>query len=300
MCGRYASARKRQDLLEEFRIERDLVTDDLEPDYNVAPTKPVYAVLTRGERRSATAPAGDGDGGSAKPPDVARELRVVRWGLVPSWAKDPAIGSRLINARVETVDAKPSFRSAFARRRCLLPADGFYEWLKVEQDGKARKQPYYIHRADDGELAFAGLYELWRDKSAPDDHPQAWLWTAVIITTTAPDEVGRIHDRMPMVIDPARWEDWLDPANTDTSGVRSLLAPAAASGLVSYPVGTDVNYVRNNGPGLITPMAPGAGGDGQAGGGRGNSGPRSGPATGRPARTRDRHRPSDSAPLSLF
>src|SRR5215470_12324066 len=116
MCGRYASARKRQDLLEEFRIERDRVVDDLEPDYNVAPTKAVYAVLTRGERAE-----------PAK--DVARELRVVRWGLVPSWAKDPAIGSRMINARVETVDAKPSFRSAFAKRRCLLPADGFYEWL---------------------------------------------------------------------------------------------------------------------------------------------------------------------------
>ena len=300
MCGRYASARKRQDLLEEFRIERDLVTDDLAPDYNVAPTKPVYAVLTRGERRSATAPAGDGDGGSAEPAGVARELRVLRWGLVPSWAKDPAIGSRLINARVETVDSKPSFRSAFAKRRCLLPADGFYEWLKVEQDGKTRKQPYYIHRADGGELAFAGLYELWRDRDAPDDHPQAWLWTAVIITTTAPDEVGRIHDRMPMVIDPARWQDWLDPANNDTSGVRALLAPAAASGLVSYEVGTDVNYVRNNGPGLIEPLAPGTGGGGQADGGQTDNGPRSGPATGRPARTRDRYRPADSAPLSLF
>jgi len=309
MCGRYASARKRQDLLEEFRIERDLVTDDLEPDYNVAPTKPVYAVLTRGERRSATAPAGDGDGGSAEPPGVARELRVLRWGLVPSWAKDPAIGSRLINARVETVDSKPSFRSAFAKRRCLLPADGFYEWLKVEQDGKTRKQPYYIHRADGGELAFAGLYELWRDRDAPDDHPQAWLWTAVIITTTAPDEVGRIHDRMPMVIDPANWGDWLDPGNNDVPGVHALLAPAAVSGLESYPVGTDVNYVRNNGPGLIRPVTPGTGENGQAGDGRGDGGPRSGPmagqsasapVTGRPGRTRDRYRRSDSAPLSLF
>ena len=102
----------------------------------------------------------DGDGGPAKPADVARELRVVRWGLVPSWAKDPAVGSRMINARAETVDAKPSFRSAFTKRRCLLPADGFYEWLWVlNEDGKTRKQPYYIHNADDGELAFAGLYE---------------------------------------------------------------------------------------------------------------------------------------------
>ena len=300
MCGRYASARKRQDLLEEFRIERDLVTDDLAPDYNVAPTKPVYAVLTRAERGSA-GPAAE----SAAAPDggVARELRVVRWGLVPSWAKDPAIGSRLINARVETVDSKPSFRSAFAKRRCLLPADGFYEWLSVEQQGKARKQPYYIHRADGGELAFAGLYELWRDRSTPDDHPQAWLWTAVIITTSAEDEVGRIHDRMPMIIDPAGWDDWLDPANNEAPGVRALLAPASASGLASYPVGTDVNYVRNNGPGLIKPLAPTAAGDGHAdGGGPGESGPRSGPMAGqdRPARTRDRYRRPDSAPLSLF
>ena len=256
MCGRYASARKRQDLLEEFRIDRDRVTDDLEPDYNVAPTKPVYAVLTR-SRGGPGDGTGPGDGASAgeAAADVARELRVVRWGLVPFWAKDPAIGSRMINARVETVDAKPAFRRAFAKRRCLLPADGFYEWLQVEQEGKVRKQPYYIHRADGGVLAFAGLYELWRDKSVPDDHPQAWLWTTVIITTSAEDEVGRIHDRMPMVVDPARWGDWLDPASGDSAHVHALLAPAAASGLASYPVGTDVNYVRNNGPGLIEPLA---------------------------------------------
>src|SRR6516225_6529849 len=306
MCGRYASARKRQDLLEEFRIERDRVVDDLEPDYNVAPTKPVYAVLTRGERGST---AGTGAaGGQAN--DVARELRVLRWGLVPSWAKDPAIGSRMINARVETVDSKPSFRSAFTKRRCLLPADGFYEWIKVEQDGKTRKQPYYIRRADDGELAFAGLYELWRDKSQPDDHPLAWLWTTVIITTTAPDEAGRIHDRMPMVIDPAQWGDWLDQANNDPSRVHPLLVPAAASGLVSYPVGIDVNYVRNNGPGLIKPLDPSTGDTGHAAGGLpGEKGPRSGPIGGkpglapgedRPARTRNRYRHPDSAPLSLF
>jgi putative SOS response-associated peptidase YedK len=104
-------------------------------------------------------------------------------------------------------------------------------------------------------LAFAGLYELWRDKSVPDDHPQAWLWTTVIITTRAEDEVGHIHDRMPMVIGPARWDDWLDPANTEASDVRPLLAPASASGLATYPVGTDVNYVRNNGPALIKPLA---------------------------------------------
>src|SRR5690242_17579128 len=252
MCGRYASARKRQDLLEEFRIDRDRVSADLEPDYNVAPTKPVYAVLTRPQREP---DEGGGPEAGAGPEDVARELRVVRWGLVPFWAKDPSIGSRMINARVETVDSKPAFRRAFAKRRCLLPADGFYEWMKVSDQGKVHKQPYYIHRADGGELAFAGLYELWRDKSVPEDHPQAWLWTSVIITTSAPDEAGRIHERMPMVIDPARWGDWLDPANGDPAHVHALLAPAAASGLASYPVGTAVNYVRNNGPGLIEPLA---------------------------------------------
>lgn len=285
MCGRFASARKRAELLEEFRIERDHVTEPLQPDYNVAPTKPVYAVLSRGERGpagKAAAPAGD----------VARELRVVRWGLVPSWAKDTSIGSRLINARAETVASKPAFRGAFARRRCLLPADGFYEWISVTGQGRAYKQPYYIHRADGGILAFAGLYELWRDKSYPDDHPRAWLWTAVIITTRAEDEVGRIHDRMPMVIDPGRWDDWLGPAQGDPAALHALLTPAAAGKLASYPVPRDVNSVRNNGPGLIRPLQPD-----ETGGGPGGGGPGGGhPGEGGP---RDRHR-HQAAPLTLF
>ncbi len=251
MCGRFASARKRQELLEEFRIERDRVTESLEPDYNVAPTKQVYAVLTRGSRGH----------GETPPQEVARELRVVRWGLIPSWAKDVSIGSRLINARAETVDSKPAFRQAFAKRRCLLPADGFYEWQQVTENGRVRKQPYFIHRPDGGVLAFAGLYEIWRDAAYPDDHPQAWLWTATIITTRAEDGVGRIHDRMPMVIEPGRWTDWLDPVNTDPADLHALLAPALSGGLASYPVSTEVNAVRNNGPALIQPLAgePGGG-----------------------------------------
>ena len=241
MCGRYASARKREELLAEFRIERDRVDESLEPDYNVAPTKPVYAVLTRGSR---------GHGESA-PQDVARELRVVRWGLVPYWAKDLKIGSRMINARAETVDSKPAFRQAFTRRRCLLPADGFYEWQQVAGNGKTRKQPYFIHRADGGVLAFAGLYEIWRDESYPDDHPDGWLWTSTIITTRAEDSVGKIHDRMPMVIEPARWTDWLDPGNSDRADLLALLAPAMSGGLETYPVSMAVNAVRNNGPALV-------------------------------------------------
>jgi len=251
MCGRYASARSRIELLEEFTVQRDRVDEPLKPDYNVAPTKPVYAVLTRAPRDKQEPPA--------------RELRVVRWGLVPSWAKDLSIGSRMINARAETVSEKPAFRNAFARRRCLLPADGYYEWQQPPAGTKGPKQPYFICRPDHGVLALAGIYELWRDRAVPDDDPAAWLWTAAIITTSAPDELGEIHDRMPMVIDRAGWADWLDPANTDAGDVRALLAPAAAAahGLTSYPVSLAVNSVRHNGPELIEqadPVSPGLGG----------------------------------------
>jgi putative SOS response-associated peptidase YedK len=278
MCGRYASARKRIELLEEFRVQRDRVSEPLEPDYNVAPTKRVYAVMTRDQRPSESAAQASGDGparadgrpGGDEPSGVARELRVVRWGLVPFWAKDPKIGSRMINARAETVSSKPAFRHAFKRRRCLLPADGYYEWQApdgTEADtpgGKAPKQPYFICRGDGGPLAFAGLYELWRDAALPDDHERAWLWTATIITTSATDELGKIHDRMPMVIEPERWADWLDPAADDPADLAALLAPAATSGLTSYPVSTSVNSVRNNGPDLLTrielaPPGPGGG-----------------------------------------
>jgi putative SOS response-associated peptidase YedK len=254
MCGRYASARKRIELLEEFSVQRDQVTQPLLPDYNVAPTKPVYAVMDRPARAepAATEPADKDDPGRA---EIARELRVVRWGLVPAWAKDIKIGSRLINARAETVHEKPSFRRAFARRRCLLPADGYFEWQVREEGGKKVKQPFFIHRADSGPLAFAGLYELWRDHAVPDGDPAAWLWTTTIITTTAPDELGQIHDRMPMVIAPESWADWLSPGNSDVSDLRALLTPAAARGLASYPVSTAVNSVRNNGPDLIEPVA---------------------------------------------
>ena len=206
-----------------------------------------------------------------------RELRVVRWGLVPFWAKDISIGSRLINARAETVASKPAFRHAFARHRCLLPADGFYEWEKSGDSKGARKQPHYIRREDGGVLAFAGLYELWRDKDRPDDDPDSWLWTATIITTRAEDEVGRIHDRMPMVIEPGRWADWLDPAAPSTEALHGLMTPAASVHLTTYPVSTEVNSVRNNGPGLIEPMegdsepagSPRAGAGGHSGASRG-------------------------------
>src|SRR5215475_4224019 len=153
MCGRYSSSRNPADLADEFEVEQ-VDEDDLSPDYNVAPTKSVYAVLDRAPRARA-------DQAEAEPePRPIRQLRVVTWGLVPSWAKDPSIGNKLINARMETVAEKPAFKRAFASRRCLLPADGYYEWMGEK---RGSKQPYFIHPRDGGILAMAGVYELWRD-----------------------------------------------------------------------------------------------------------------------------------------
>ncbi len=230
-------------------MERDRVGEDRDPDYNVAPTKRIYAVLSPGGR-----PPGDlPHGGAARPPISPRELRLLRWGLVPSWAKDTSGGARMINARAETVAVKPAFRGAFGRRRCIIPADGYYEWQAA---GKAKK-PFYIYRTDGGILAFAGIYELWRDESVPADHEHAWYWSGAIITTDAADDIGKIHDRTPMVIAPEGWADWLDPANNDKELLLATMLPATSSGaggLTSHLVSTAVNSVRNNGPDLIEPL----------------------------------------------
>ncbi|MFI6395616.1 SOS response-associated peptidase [Nonomuraea sp. NPDC050547] len=239
MCGRYASARKKHELLEEFQVELDAEPDkELSPDYNVAPTKQVYAVLSRVPEEAERA---------------VRQLRVVKWGLVPVWAKDPSVGSRMINARAETLAEKPAYKQAFAKRRCLIPADGYFEWMPVEGD-KKKKQPYFIHPEDGGVLAMAGLYEFWKDKTRADDDPLKWLVTCTVITTDAEDDLGHIHDRMPMMIERERWAEWLDPKLTDTSAAQGLLIPAQSGRLVAYPVSTDVNNVRNNGPDLIKPL----------------------------------------------
>lgn len=248
MCGRYASARKAEDLAQSFGIRPEHTHADLPADYNVAPTKQVYAVLERPPRPEA-----------AERTDPVRQLRAVRWGLVPSWAKDPSIGNRLINARVESVAEKPAYRRAFAARRCILPADGFYEWYAGEQAddnpaGKPRKQPFFIHPADGSPLAMAGLYEFWRDPARDPDDPEAWLVSATVITTTATDDVGRIHERMPMTIAPAHWAEWLDPRRSDPDRVRALLDRAAGGRLDAYPVSTAVNDVRRNGPELLQPL----------------------------------------------
>ena len=221
------------------------VKETLAPDYNVAPTKEVYAVLERSPSRKHNLPA-------------SRQLRVLRWGLVPSWAKDPSIGNRMINARMETVTDKPAFRRAFAARRCLLPADGYYEWYATEQKnkaGKPLKQPFFIHPADGSVMAMAGLYEIWRDPTRDEDDPNSFRWTCTILTTSAQDDLGRIHDRMPLLVERDRYAAWLDPTVSTREDLLSLLVPAAPGRLDAYAVSTEVNNVKNNGAGLLEPLA---------------------------------------------
>lgn len=253
MCGRYASSRRPEDLVEEFEIADARISTPLEPDYNVAPTKEVYAVVERASRRPETA-AGKAED---PPPAVERQLRVLRWGLVPSWAKDPSIGNRMINARMETVAQKPAYRRAFASRRCLLPADGYFEWYPTSQTtkaGKPVKQPFFI-RPEGGEtLAMAGLYEIWRDPTRDEEDPDRFRWTCTVLTTRAQDSVGHIHDRMPLMVQRHRWSAWLDPHPAETEGLLGLLQPAAPGNLAAYPVATLVNNVRNNGPELLEPL----------------------------------------------
>lgn len=229
MCGRYASSASREELTEVFEI--DEVAGPLpNPAYNIAPTDPVPAVLER-----------------TRPEGRRRLLTEARWGLVPSWSKDARGAARLINARIETVGEKPAFRKAFASRRCLLPADGYYEWYQLpdSRGGKPVKQPYFIRPADGGLFVMAGLYEFWK---APDG---TWLTTATVITTSATDDVGHIHDRMPMTVPVENWSAWLDPAFG--SDARELLTVPAAA-LAYHPVSTAVNKVANDGPELVEPV----------------------------------------------
>lgn len=244
MCGRYASSRTAGELADEFGVDELRVDDLLPADWNVAPTKEVYAVVERPPRED-------------RPQE--RQLRTLRWGLVPSWAKDRSVGNRMINARMESVADKPAFRRAFAARRCLLPADGYYEWYVTERlaptrsgkAGKPVKQPFFIRPRDGGVLAMAGLYEIWRDPTKTDDDPHPFLWSFAVITTDAPDDLGRIHERMPLMVERDRWDEWLDPTHPAT---LDLLVPAAPGRLEAYPVSTQVNNADNNGPELVEPL----------------------------------------------
>jgi putative SOS response-associated peptidase YedK len=248
MCGRYAAAKDPAALAEEFELAS--VPDEvLAPDYNEAPTKKVYIIVDKPLGSDGATPFPDVSGTES---ESQRSLVIARWGLVPSWAKDPSIASHTINARAETVAEKPSFRSAFVRRRCLIPADGYYEWYQGPPQGPGgipQKQPFYIHSTDGSTLAMAGLYEWWREPGSE----QAWRLTRSIITREATGDVARIHTRMPVTIRPDAWEQWLDPRVAGDEAA-SLMRPAALGSFVGHPVSSTVNAVRNNGPSLLDPV----------------------------------------------
>jgi putative SOS response-associated peptidase YedK len=261
MCGRYAASARPDELIEAFDVEEDHTGEPVrsvlkspqsppagEPDWNMAPTKVAPVVLTRRPRGEEEA-------------TPARQLRLLTWGLVPSWAKDTKVGLRMINARAESVLDKGAFARAALSRRCIVPADGWYEWqaspTAVDGKGRPRKQPFFVHRSDGAPVAFAGLFEFWRDRSRPDGDPEAWLTSFTIITTAADPGLDRIHDRQPLVLEPEHFATWLDPDEQDPDVVRGLLEFARPGRFEAYPVGREVGSARVNGPHLLDPAPAG-------------------------------------------
>jgi putative SOS response-associated peptidase YedK len=227
MCGRFAQERPASDLAEIFAAEP--LADDPGPRYNVAPTDDALVVVQREDRRAITA---------------------YRWGLVPHWATDLKSGSRMFNARAETITASPAFRAAFARRRCLVPVEAFYEW---KREGSVR-QPFAIRREDGRPLVLAGVWAGWRD---PASDPEAPLVRRTFsIVTTAPNEaMAALHDRMPVIVPDDAWDRWLDPAPGDDGELVAMLQPSDAVELRIHPVERLVNDVRRDGPELLVPLA---------------------------------------------
>ncbi len=259
MCGRYAATFTPDDLVGQMEVELDRTADTTRsvlvnpqdppagrPDWNMAPTKQAPVVLTRLDRSEGT------DG----PP--VRQLRLLTWGLVPSWAKDTKVGIRMINARAETLLQKSAFAKAALTRRCLVPAAGWYEWqaspTATTKVGKPRNQPFFIHRADSHLLAFAGVYEFWRARGAESDDPQAWVASFSIVTTAAEEGLQRIHDRQPVVLEREEWGQWLDPTEQDPNYVRSVLADHDPGRFEAWPVSAAVSSGRNNGAHLLDPV----------------------------------------------
>jgi putative SOS response-associated peptidase YedK len=230
MCGRFVSATPPDQIAAYFGAEPP--EELLEPSYNVAPTNDVYAVLSDG---------------------TTRVVDAFHWGLVPLWAKDPKIGSKMINARAETLAEKNAYKSAFRKRRCIIPADGFYEWQQRPEAGaKAKKQPWFIHRPDGEPYAFAGLWEVWKGPNKDQDP----LRSCTIITTSPNTEMARIHDRMPVILPQSAWDTWLDREVDDLELLGRLLVPAPPEVIVMHTVSTDVNNVRNKGVALAEEAPP--------------------------------------------
>jgi putative SOS response-associated peptidase YedK len=222
MCGRFTLFEADKVLSREFGVSS---TPPLSPRYNIAPSQPVAAV------RAASAGTG-------------RELALLRWGLIPSWSKDPAISNRLINARAETAREKPSFRNAYRRHRCLIPANGFYEWQRQERG----KQPYFVRMRNGRLFAFAGLWDRW---GGPDKDV---IETCTILTTTANALLAPIHDRMPVIVPPGEYDRWLDPELKDLDSLSCLLVPFPPEEMHAFPVSPRVNNPSNNDEGCIAPL----------------------------------------------
>lgn len=238
MCGRFVSSSPPDKLAAYFDVEQlpeQLL--DRGPNYNTAPTTSVFVVLEDGS---------------------TRRMDAFRWGLVPSWAKDLKIGARMINARAETIAEKPAFRRAFARRRCIVPADGFYEWTG---GGAGPKQPHYIHRPDGEPYAFAGIWEQWRGPTgaAQDGTEAEPIRSCAIVTTEANEPMSQLHDRMPVILARADWETWLDPDQHDPELLGRLLVPASPELITFHAVSTEVNNARHRGEHLIDAVDPATG-----------------------------------------
>ena len=224
MCGRFSLRARLAELLEDFPIDEQNVPS-FSPRYNIAPSQPVFAVR---EKPGAASPV--------------REAVWLRWGLIPGWAADPTIGNRLINARSETVAEKPAYRAALRRRRCLLAADGFYEW---KAEGRV-KQPYFIHFPDERPFAFAGLWESWE---GPD---HARIESCTILTTEANELMRPIHHRMPVILQPRDYAKWIDPAEQESGALLPLLIPYAGAEMEAYPVNRLVNSPSHDAPDCLS------------------------------------------------
>ena len=246
MCGRVVTASSPGELSEYMGVDEIVAVLDA-PDHNVAPTGQLPIVWTV-ENLSTSDRA---ESGSA----ATRKMGTARWGLVPAWEQDPAVGARRFNARAESVAEKPSFRAALRRRRCLVPVDGFFEWGPPLNTfaGANRKQPWYVKRADGRPMALAGLWERWGVDS--DDDSRA-LDTCTVITTIANLDIEPVHHRMPVLLEEQDWEQWLNPGMEDPAQVTHLLGPAAVGVVTLHPVDRRVGSTKNKGPGLLEAVAP--------------------------------------------
>ncbi len=221
MCGRFAQKTKPKNLAKKFQIVLKVGLESIKPRFNIAPSSLVPCIRVPFNE---TKPV----------------METLKWGLVPSWAKDPAIGFKLANARAETMAEKPSFRSAFKKQRCLVPADGFYEW-----DQKTKpKQPFYFYMKNEEPFCLAGLWEFWKPKDGKGEPIQSFT----LITTEANSILAPVHDRMPVILEEKDFEAWLDPRNQDVEKLKQFLKPFPASQMASYPVSLYMSNTRNEGP----------------------------------------------------